>query len=242
MLCHPLAEERQFTDRILVRFSRLLNAASFATLRFDCRGHGESDGTLADSTLEGQIAETLAAADLLRARCSLASVFLLGLRLGGTVAALAAERDPGISGLILWSPVLSGPGYVRELLRRKIAAQLALQEAATTRAQLVEAITRDGQIEFEGDHLTRPFYEQLMAIDLPDQVRRFDQPVLVTTNPGRGERSSPYEALVSAYRRAGTPAQLLAVHEPDFCDVRSMFDGVFPQQLYQATLEWIRSR
>jgi alpha-beta hydrolase superfamily lysophospholipase len=242
VLCHPYAQERQLTDRILVRFSRLLGAAGFATLRFDYRGHGESDGTLADSTLEDQIAETLAAAELLKARLAVASIFLLGLRSGGTVAALAAERGPGTSGLILWSPVLSGPGYARELLRSKIAAQLALQEGTITREALVEAIVTDGRIEFDGDYLTRRMYEELIAIDLPNQVGRFGQPVLVTTNPGRGERSSPYEALASAYRRTGASAQLLAVREPDFCDVRSMFEGVFPQQLYQVTLDWIRSQ
>src|SRR5262249_10306123 len=137
VICHPYGEERQLVDRVLVRFGRRLAAAGFAAVRFDARGYGESDRELADRTVETHVGETLAAAALLRPRYAVDTVVLLGLRLGATVAALAAERDPGIAGLVLWSPIVSGRTYARELLRYKLAGQLALQEKAATREEMV---------------------------------------------------------------------------------------------------------
>ncbi len=242
VLCHPYAEERQLTDRILVHFGRQLAAAGFGALRFDCRGYGESQGELQDSALETQIAETLAAAALLRGRLRLQSVVLLGLRWGATVAALAAERDPGIAGVVLWSPILSGRAYARELLRGKLAGQLALEDGSATREQILETLQVDGRIEFEGGYLTRRMFEDVSAIDLPHQVGRFRKPVFVSTIQRRNRNYDAYDALVSAYRLAGARADLVVAEEREYGDVRSMFDGVFPDRLYTATLDWMRSR
>jgi pimeloyl-ACP methyl ester carboxylesterase len=242
VLCHPYAEEKQLTDRVLVRFARRLADAGFAALRFDCRGYGESQGELQDSTLETQIGETLAAAALLRSRFRLKSVVFLGVRLGATIAALAAERDPDVSGLVLWSPIVSGRTYVRELVRKKLAELLAMHDGTPTRDQILESLKTDGRIEFDGGYLTQQMFDDLSAIDLPHAVRQSRSPVLVSTLRQRNENYGVYDALVSAYRAAGTSADLVVAEEREYWDVRSMFDAYFPEELYAATLGWVGSR
>ena len=242
VLCHPYAEEKQLADRVLVRFARHLAAAGFAAMRFDCRGYGESEGDLQDGTLATQTAEVLAATALLRERVGVKCVVLLGVRLGATVAALAGEQDPGIAGLVLWSPIVSGRTYARELLRHKLAGQLALQEAIATRDQIVDTLKADGRIEFDGGYLTLRMFEDISAIDLTRQVTRFRKPVLLSTLQHRSDNYTPYEAVVSAYRAFGANAELVVAEGQEYWDVRSMFDGVFPEQLYAATLDWMRSR
>ena len=242
VFCHPYAEEKQLTDRILVRFGRHLATAGFSAMRFDCRGYGESEGDLQDGTLETHTAEALAATALLRERLRVNCVVLLGMRLGATVAALAGERDPGIAGLVLWSPIVSGRTYARELLRHKLAGQLALQEAIATRDQIVDTLKADGRIEFDGGYLTLRMFEDISAIDLARQVTRFRKPVLVSTLRHRSDDYGPYEAVVNAYRAVGANADLVVAEGQEYWDVRSMFDGVFPEQLYASTLDWMRSR
>jgi len=240
VLCHPYAEEKQLTDRVLVRFARHLAAAGYGTLRFDCLGYGESAGHLGDGRLDTQVSEALAAVAVARERLAAARVVLLGLRLGGTVAALAAERDSGVAGLVLWSPVLAGRTYVRELLRKKLAAQLALQDGTSTREELIEIIRREGRLEFEGGFLTAPMFDDLSAIDLSRQVTRFAGPVQVATIRQRSENYGPSEMLATAYRTAGATCDVAIAGDREYWDVKSMFDGVFPEELFAASLEWMR--
>jgi len=242
VFCHPFGEEKQLTDRVFVRFARRLAASGFATLRFDCRGYGESQGELEDGTLESHVSQTLAAAELLKSRYRLRSVLLLGLRFGATVAALAAERAPDVSGLILWSPIVSGRAYARELIRKKLAEQLALQDQAPTREQLLETLKTEGRLEFDGGYLTQPMYDALSTIDLPQQVKQATSPVFVSTIRQRNQSYAAYDGLVNAYRSAGGTADLVVAEEREYWDVRSMFDAFFPDELYGATLDWAQAR
>ena len=54
-------------------------------------------------------------------------VALVGLRLGGAVAAMAAERRTDIEGVVLWDPVVDGKAYVVEMLegRPRVAMSMA---------------------------------------------------------------------------------------------------------------------
>jgi exosortase A-associated hydrolase 2 len=239
VVCHPFGEERQFTDHVMVRLARRLAGAGFAVLRFDRRGYGESDGDLRDATVDTMIGETCAAASLLRERLGVEHVVLLGLRWGATVAALTAEHDASVSGLVLWSPVVSGAAYGNEIMRRRIFAQLANQEGRVTTAQLLAALRRERLLEFEGDYLTPQLFDDMSAATLPPRTTSFERPVLVGTirRPGAED---PCHAVVASYRARGAAADLVAPEGQEYWDDRSMFDGVVPEALVAATLDWLR--
>jgi alpha/beta superfamily hydrolase len=242
VFCHPYGEERQLTDRVFVRFARHLGAAGFATFRFDCRGHGDSDGEFGDHALSGHVADTEAALAVVRDRLSPREIVLLGLRLGASVAALVAARAPAPLSAVLWSPIVQGTPHVRELLRKKLAAQLANEEQGTTREALTAAVRQDGFIEFEGGRFTAAMLDELSALDLTREAPGRPAAILLSHLRQRTAKAGPIEALAEAYRTAGSLCDLLPAEEREYWDVRSMFDGVFPEELYRTSLAWFEAR
>jgi pimeloyl-ACP methyl ester carboxylesterase len=242
VFCHPYGEEKQFSYRVLVRFAQELARAGFPVLRFDSYGYGDSDGVLEDSTIESLVQETLGVRDLAREIIEVRHVALLGLRLGATVAALAAERDTSTPALILWSPIEVGSRYVEELLRQRLFREIATWGSALTREELLEQLDKEGAVEIAGDCLTRAMAADLSKIDLATQVAHFVNPVLVTTIKNRRGRYSEVEAVVDRYRSSGSPSELRIGEEAAYWDDRSMSAWYHPQELYDQTLSWIHSR
>jgi len=93
-----------------------LSGAGFHTLRFDFYGTGDSGGELTDVDLIGLEADLETAIEELTEITGLTKVTLIGLRLGGAIAAGVASRRGGkIDALVLWDPVTSGPEYLDQL-------------------------------------------------------------------------------------------------------------------------------
>lgn len=90
------------TFRVL---ARALALSGIATLRWDDRGVGGSQGNMSDATLETFASDALAARVLLAARFPGVPAGILGHSEGGAVALQAAARDPRVPFLIL----LAGP-------------------------------------------------------------------------------------------------------------------------------------
>ncbi len=85
-------------SRALFALARQLDHAAW---RFDFRGHGESTGTLSDTTLSELVDDTRAVLDLA------GPAWLIGSSLGGLVAAWTAARHPrSVLGLVLIAPAL----------------------------------------------------------------------------------------------------------------------------------------
>jgi pimeloyl-ACP methyl ester carboxylesterase len=82
-----------------------LVAAGFAALLFDFTGHGESEGTEADSTIDQQVDDLGAAIGVVETLDEVDSsrVGVVGASSGAAVALLRAARDPRIRALVLRS-------------------------------------------------------------------------------------------------------------------------------------------
>jgi len=117
VMCHGFTGHRIEAHFLFVKAARELCAAGLNVLRLDFRGSGESEGRFRDMTIEGEIADALAALEAARAEPTVdpARVALLGLSLGGLVAACATSRDSGVQALVLWSAV----GDFAELMRER---------------------------------------------------------------------------------------------------------------------------
>ncbi len=116
VLCHGFTGHRIEAHFLFVKAARAFCEAGWNVLRFDFRGSGESDGRFRDMTIGSEIEDALTALRALRAEPTVDAerVGLLGLSLGGLVAACAAGRDGDVRALVLWSAVAEMAELVRE--------------------------------------------------------------------------------------------------------------------------------
>jgi len=104
VMCHGFTGNRIEAHFIFVKAARALARAGIAALRFDFRGSGESGGEFGSMTVPGEIADARTAVRFLsrHPRIDARRIGLLGLSLGGLVAANTAVRERSVRSLALW--------------------------------------------------------------------------------------------------------------------------------------------
>ena len=118
VLCPPIGDDLIRAHRTFRHLAEQLAAAGFPVLRFDFHGTGDSDADeCAPDRVAAWIDDVGAAVAAVRAQSGAAQICLVGLRLGGTVAAAWAARHGGADSLILWSPHVDGESFLRESTR-----------------------------------------------------------------------------------------------------------------------------
>ena len=123
VLCGTLGYEQISAGRGWRRLASDLSAAGYPTLRFDYPGEGDSADP-ASADVETLVAAIGKAVRFLREQGGAEEIVLVGLRLGATLAAMAAEEG-GIDRLVLLAPFASGRAYLREMtIRTKTIDQL----------------------------------------------------------------------------------------------------------------------
>ena len=137
VLCAGVGRDASTAHRSLRRLADQLAAAGYPTLRFDYRGTGDSCDDAVTGCWSAWRGSLDAAVDWLRRRSGARRIVLVGLRLGASLACLAASVRDDIAGLVLLEPVLRGRSYVGQLsiearLRQTVespaAGALALDE------------------------------------------------------------------------------------------------------------------
>ena len=118
VLCAPWGQEYLRSHRSVRQLGLQLNAAGFHVLRFDYYGTGDSAGDMLDATVQDWEDDVSQAVDEARETAGADRVSLIGLRLGGALAArVAVKRPDDVKDLVLWDPVVSGSAYLDELQR-----------------------------------------------------------------------------------------------------------------------------
>jgi hypothetical protein len=107
LLCHGFTGSRIEAHFLFVKASRALERAGIASLRFDFRGSGESEGAFREMTQSGEVSDAHAALSVLarQRQVDASRLGILGLSMGGLVAASLAGRDERIQSVALWSAV-----------------------------------------------------------------------------------------------------------------------------------------
>lgn len=92
---------------LFAKAARAFAAAGVATLRFDFRGSGDSEGEFQAATLDGETEDAHRALDFLTSQPEIDAqrICLGGLSLGGLIAACTASGDSRVRALFLWAPV-----------------------------------------------------------------------------------------------------------------------------------------
>jgi alpha-beta hydrolase superfamily lysophospholipase len=129
VICNPFGYEATCSHRSIRAFAQAAAGLGVPTLRFDYVGTGDSaDIEPQVDQLEVWTRDVLAAIAELQRSTGVERVCLLGIRLGGLLAALAAEKSR-VASVILIAPVVNGPRYVRELRTTRLAAGLIAKPA-----------------------------------------------------------------------------------------------------------------
>lgn len=118
VILHGFGSSKIGSNRAYVTLSTALAKAGIASFRFDFRGSGDSEGTLADITFEDLISDAVYVLKSLEnfEGIDAKRVAFFGASMGGTVAILAATRTHKVKTLALWAPVASGELWFRDFL------------------------------------------------------------------------------------------------------------------------------
>lgn len=113
LLCSPFGPEAIRSYRMLRLLADRLASAGCPVLRFDYHGTGDSPGEDEVASLPGWAGDVGVAHRELAARSGKNKVAWIGLRLGASLCALAAQTTrTGLDLLVLWDPVVVGSSYL----------------------------------------------------------------------------------------------------------------------------------
>jgi pimeloyl-ACP methyl ester carboxylesterase len=115
VLCYPHGADYDSAFRSYRILATRLAKAGVQVLRFDYLGTGDSAGDIDEGSVPEWVDNICTALHELRSAHELREVSLVGLRLGATLAALAAADCQVVDRVVLWEPVVDGGEYVRTL-------------------------------------------------------------------------------------------------------------------------------
>lgn len=128
VICPPLFDDYRRCYRALAELAKGVASDSTHVFRFDYFGTGESWGDLSEASTETWQADIRAAIEEGIALSGATQVHLLGVRIGGTLAAQVSH--PQVTEYVFWDVVMSGAEYVRHLDQTDVELEHLHRESA----------------------------------------------------------------------------------------------------------------
>ncbi|SAK80368.1 alpha/beta hydrolase [Caballeronia calidae] len=229
VLCKPFGHEESWGHKAMRHLAEDLARMDIPVLRFDYLATGDSVGLDHEGDqLDGFVADIGAAVDCLRNETGVTKVTLCGLRLGGTLAALASHH-PLVDSLALLAPVMNGRRYLRELT--------ALHKAWVENLPVpVRAGQIDSPVSVLGQIYSDAFRSRLSELDLAKAMSRQSaipkRVFVVDVLPGASQ------ALYGPLRDRG-----VEVHTEGFDDyfefMQETASSILPEKTLTRTAQWI---
>lgn len=188
LLCHSFGFEQFELFPLELRFARAAARAGFVGVCFQARGYGDADGSFADVTPSGHVADAAEVASSMLGRHGIRSVVPVGVRFGAYVAWRVAG-SLGSPGAALWNPSLSPvrylDGILKALVRTRMMSLPSGHPGRMDTDMLRERLLGGNSVDLFGYPLTSACYADAQrlpdALGLPDP---FPQRVhLVVINP-----------------------------------------------------------
>jgi exosortase A-associated hydrolase 2 len=237
LFCHAFGEERKSSALTMARLARAVAGEGLPALRFDYYGTGDSEGDFVEADVETRLEDIATAAGWLRERTGCERVALLGLRLGATLAARAAERLNGVTGLVMIEPVPDGEKYLGGELRRQLIRQMMTHGKGSASRQEIMENLQDEEFVFDldGFGITGGTYRQICGLSLDDVS--YDGPVQVVQIHFNEKPKSELEAVCQAYRDAGAPVTFETLVLPP---IWNRIDITLAPDLDERVTEWLK--
>ena len=211
VLCHSFGMEQMFLQPLEVAMARTLASMGFAALRFHARGYGDSEASTATAALLTQLEDTKQASLLLARSTAVSRVGFIGGRLGGAVAALAADAL-GADAMVLWQPVVDGGGYMHQFLQTGVATELASRgRSGSSPVDPLQALFQHGVLDVQGFPLSREAFHEISSLNLVTDLSGFRGQALIL-RVASSERSDPRaEALEGRLTELGASVSMHTV-------------------------------
>ncbi len=187
ILFHGCTGNKAEAHWIFVKLARRLCEEGFCVLRFDFRNSCDSEGSFENMTISGEISDGLRAVDFMKGRDKVDPdrIGILGLSLGGCVAACVAGRSRDVKTVVLWSAVGRPEEDFGRLLRDR-------------RIEPTEF-----PVEVNGFLFGRDFWEELPYVHPLKEIRLVRGPVLIISGSEdrsvSPRRSEEYQEVLEEY-------------------------------------------
>jgi len=225
VLCNGFGKEYEIARSALSSAARDFSARGFSCLRFDYAGYGDSDGEFTDATVSTMAADIEVALAEIKRRSGAASLALLGVRFGATLAAVVAGRRPDVKRLVLWDPLPVPWKTLYQALRQSVTMQtIIFGKVHFSREQIVDNVLHgrpsladgyDFNIIDDGFPLGPDLVEQLQAVDLIERPPATLAPTLIlNVVKAPAPLASDLQRFGDALKRRGTPCELESVTVP----------------------------
>ncbi len=108
LIAYPIAFEYERSHKALRQLAMQLARRGYLVLRIDYRGTGDSAGDFTNWSMAHAEQDLLTAYDYLRQHHDVQQLIVIGVRLGANIALQALADQPGVLGMVLWSPIVDG--------------------------------------------------------------------------------------------------------------------------------------
>jgi hypothetical protein len=165
-------------------------------------------------------------------------VGLLGVRLGGTLAMLAAQSEPVIKYVVVWVPILNPKIYFQGILRRQIYSAMLNMEEKKSLKDLYSELKLGGKVDIGGYYLSDKAYNAFCEIDFSELLKQARQPVHIgllereTTNTDKIVLDKIRDTIES-------PLDVTMVPDEPFWNFIMQKDISPPVRLMEETLKWL---
>ena len=210
-----MGQEAAFAHFTLRNLANRLADAGFVVIRFDYDGTGDSVGNFQEpGRLDAWHNSVDHAIELARSFTS-APVSLLGFRLGGLLAAGAAQRRDDVHSLVLWDSPRSGASFIRE---QRVRQNTSIG-GADPELNMFTAL---------GLNFTQETRAELADVDLRSFVELPADVVMCAERPNFHALSN------SAVSRANTPLERIETLDQD----NFLAYQILPEETETRILEW----
>jgi uncharacterized protein len=165
---HGFTGTKVESHRLFVKTARRLASLGFYALRFDFRGSGDSEGNFSEMTIGGEISDAIRSIDVLAAMEGVDAerIGVLGLSMGGGVAASVSGQDSRVKSTILWAPLSDDPPDMLQYMLGAYHERPNLES--------------EDFIDFRGGNTVgKAFFDELPEIKPSQWIQQFTGPLLI---------------------------------------------------------------